>query len=118
MTISRTSLILSSVRGLLGAVTPCLRAVTIEFDKGPIHWRCIFDGSETEAAIELVRVAFTEVISGFPNEAIDRGIQEEYLSIPAPARIPFLAILVYLRAEESDIQAATPVVSQAERQSS
>jgi len=102
------SLRLSAQRALWGAVPPSLRAVSIAVEPTEeaenrwdyrILWLCIFDGTQTEAEVELLREAATEVIADYPDRVT---IEERYEVTPLPEKPRRLLELVFQRAEQGD----------------
>lgn len=90
-------LVLSSVRALLGAVTPHLRSVSVELRETNIVWQCIFDTDATEDDLELLSAAAAEVIADFSDYVIEEVIRK----VPYPQKTSYLKNLVYLRHEEN-----------------
>jgi hypothetical protein len=90
-----TRLILSSIRSLLGSITPALRSVSVEFKDNTILWQSIFDENATSDDFELMNEATSELIADFPNA----GLKETIKKIPHPKKIKHLSNLIYLRHE-------------------
>jgi hypothetical protein len=63
---TRTALLLSLQRALLGAVPHSLRAVTCNWEGTKIKLRFVFDGEIDEEDYETAGIVGTEVIADFP----------------------------------------------------
>ncbi|WP_395077389.1 hypothetical protein [Hyphococcus sp.] len=58
---------------LLGAITPGLRAVSVELRENTLGWRCVFESEAArEAEWEELSAAATEVIAHYPEVAESR----------------------------------------------
>lgn len=90
-------LMLSSMRALLGEITPTLRSVSIELRGKIIIWQCIFDTEATDDDFELANIASGEVIADYN----DYGLEEIITRIPYPNKMNHLKNLVYLRHESN-----------------
>lgn len=95
---SASLLRLSAQRALVGAVTPGLRAVSVEYSENIIKWRCIFESEQAkETQWEVLSAAATEVVSDYLHPVT---INEEYLVVPSlHAKMEHLASVVFLRYE-------------------
>jgi len=96
MEFSDVDLKLSGQRALLGNVPGSLRAVSVEFAGNQIEFQAVFDGTPSPEDKELLSECATEILADFPAPFT---INEVYLSISAPAKIPHLKNLIYSRYE-------------------
>ncbi len=93
--ISSVRAILSLNRGLLGEVSPALRAAQIKWDQELIHLFFYYDGEISEEDHEAAECAATEVMADFPEYHYEIDIlQWDY-----PKPIPKEGELVYYRRE-------------------
>ena len=97
LTVLRTNIILSTNRALLGAITPHLRAIAIDYDSQKFLLRGYFDLGATEEEKEMLNAALTEItadlwqeIKEWKFEAIDR---------PYPSEMESLKEMVFRRYE-------------------
>ena len=90
-------LILSGVRALIGAVTPCLRSVSVEWNGTAVLFKCVFDEAATEDDLELMSAAATEIIADFP----DCDLKEIVEKIPPSEAANPLKNALYHRHESS-----------------
>ena len=98
---TRTRLLLSLQRALLGAVPPALRQVSCGWSGTEITLRFVFHGPISDADRETAEIASTEVIADFPDpwtisEQIHRLDQPADLAATRDQTTPLLA---YLRQE-------------------
>jgi hypothetical protein len=89
-------LILSSLKALIGEITPSLRCVSVEEKNKTILWKCVFDSNVTEDDFELLSAAATEVIADYPSPY---GIEEIIIVIPCPQPTEPLKHVIYHRHE-------------------
>ena len=93
----RIKVLLSCQRALLGAVTPNLRQVQVDWKDNHITLYFVYNGDFTEEDIEEAECVATEVIASFP---FDYTIETKYLRIDFPQTIGLLAqACVYARKE-------------------
>ncbi len=95
---SRTVLLLSLQRALLGEVHPQLRQASIEADRARrvVRLRFEYDGPPLEAPHESCSRAATEVIADFP---AGWNLEEAHVAVPMPAPLQALQHVAYRRAE-------------------
>ena len=95
---SRTFLLLSLQRGLLGNVSPALRQASIEADVPALVVRLRFEyrPENLESAQENCSAAATEVVSDLPSEW---NIQEEHVVVAAGEQLRPLTYVAYCSAE-------------------
>ncbi|MCW0380213.1 hypothetical protein NB697_003059 [Xanthomonas sacchari] len=95
---SRTALLLSLQRALLGEVHPQLRQASIEADQARrvVRLRFEYDGPPMEAPRESCSCAATEVIADFP---ASWDLEEVHVAVPMPAPLQPLQHVAYRRAE-------------------
>jgi hypothetical protein len=91
------NLMLSSMRALLGEITPSLRSVSNELRGKTIIWQGVFDSEATDDDFELLSMASGEVIA----EYNDFSLEEIITRIPYPNKMNHLKNLVYLRHESN-----------------
>ncbi|MGO9672979.1 MAG: hypothetical protein ACLPSF_02220 [Methylocella sp.] len=78
------SVILSVNRALLGAVSPSLRSVQVEYADNEINIYCFFDGAISEDDSEDMSAAASEVAASFPNHKVyEHCIRADY---PTPIK--------------------------------
>jgi hypothetical protein len=82
--LERSSLICSVNRALLQEVGPALRAVKAKDDGGTIRLRFFFDGEPSDDDRDSASTTAAEVISDFPNFALD----DEVIRLDRPQPIP------------------------------
>lgn len=88
---------LSALRALLGHVPPSLRAVSVALlGSEVVGFRAIFDEGATDAEVELLSIAATEIIADFSSPW---RIAEECVICAAPAPMEHLTYLIFLRYE-------------------
>ena len=87
---------LSIQKALLGAVTPSLRAVTIDLDENTkkLFVSFFYDGEISDEFFDLASVAITEI--DLPEYEL---LDDQIIRLDYPAKIPFKGQLVYLRKE-------------------
>lgn len=95
-----TKALLSSNRALLGAVTPHLRAVTIDFNGQLFILRAYFDKEATSDDKELIDIALTEIIADLHHEI--KEFKFEPVDLHFPNKMTCLKHWVYLRHEEHE----------------
>ena len=88
-------MMLSLERGLLGEITPNLRAVTLKVEDRRIDVRCYFQGEIAKEDRESMSCVKTELIADFPKDQVTL----EVVHLDAPAPIPKDDIGVYFRRE-------------------
>jgi hypothetical protein len=95
---SHLMLLLSLQRALLGEVHPELRQASIEADQSSqtVRLRFEYDGTPSDTVKESCSCAATEVIADFPTPW---QLDEQHISVPAPAPLGPLAHVAYRRAE-------------------
>ena len=96
---TRTKLLLSLQRALLGAVSPALREVSCGWQGKQINLRFVYDGEISESDIEAAHIVATEVIADFP---ADWDIEEDIVRQDAPTKLLQRqgAILAFRRQED------------------
>jgi hypothetical protein len=92
--------LLSSNRALLGAVTPGLRGVTIEYNSQLFTLRAYFDNGATDNDKELIDLALTEIIADLHNEI--KEFKFEPIDLNFPNKMTCLSHWVYLRHEDNE----------------
>jgi len=95
-----TEALLSSNRALLGAVTPGLRGVTIDYNNQLFVLRAYFDNGATDNDKELIDAALTEVIADLHNQI--KEFQFEPIDLNFPNKMACLKHWVYLRHEDHE----------------
>ena len=98
MTINRKEILLSVQRALLGAVSPALRGVTIDWDRETIRIIAFFDGLISDDDIESMSVVETEVMADFLPEY---SVSMETKRFDSPSQITCLKAWAYYRKEHS-----------------
>jgi hypothetical protein len=91
----RVRVLLSIQRALLGKVTPALRGVAVSWGEDWIAARFLYASDDPEA-VELVRVAETEILADFADDVTTRFVVETVLQ-PTPLRLAADEIWTYLR---------------------
>jgi hypothetical protein len=96
---SRSHLLLSMQRALLGNVSPALRQASIEAKPSArvVRMRFEYAAEGSEWAQDLCSTAAAEVLSDLP---ADWDIEEEHLSVGDDAPLRPLACVAYRRGEE------------------
>jgi hypothetical protein len=94
--ITRSGLLLSAQRALLGAVPFSLRGASIETEGDTIFWRCVFDREPTDEEREALSVAGTEIMADFPQV---KKIEEQFLVQSNPGKVSHLRNIVFERSE-------------------
>ena len=95
---TRTKILLSIQRALLGAVSAALREVSCGWQGKQINLRFVYDGEISKSDIEAAHIVGSEVIADFP---ADWDIEEDIVRLDAPAKLlqPESAILAFRRWE-------------------
>jgi len=97
MTDARSCAVLLAVqRALLGAVTPRLRAVTVDHDATKIALEAYYDGPITDDDRETMSTVETEILAEFPDTHI---VTLSALRLDAPTPIPKHRTWAYYRKE-------------------
>jgi hypothetical protein len=97
MTDPRECEVLLSVQSaLLGAITPKIRAVSVEYDAKSIRIEVFFDGEISEDDREMVLLVDTEVLAVFPAH---HRVDSVAIRRDAPAPIPKDRLWAYYRRE-------------------
>lgn len=96
MSIETSRLLLSTMRGLWGIVTPNLRKVSIELVNNVINVNFYYDKEPSENERELAEETATEVIADFTEPYL---IACNIETIPFPKKIEQRGHLVYSRYE-------------------
>ena len=91
------SLILSGVKALIGEITSCIRAISIEVDNSKIRFKCVFDETANDEDYELMSAAATEIIADFPGY----DLEEIFIEIVEPNKIEPLKNVLYQRHESN-----------------
>jgi|SRR5712671_6913243 len=93
--ISRSSVICSVSRALLGEVSIRLRCVQASYDEAEIHLYCYFDGELQEADIESMQIVSGMVAGDFSGH---KGV-EHCIRLDVPAVVPAFddRITIFLR---------------------
>ncbi len=101
-TVTPQTLLLSLQRALLGEVHPQLRQASIHADGlgRVVHIRFEYDGHPSDIVRESCSSAATEVIADFPGTW---NLDEQHVSIPAPAKLSPLVHIAYRRAEPQHV---------------
>jgi hypothetical protein len=101
----RTRILLSANRALWGAVTPNLRAVTVDYNKDLLTLRAYFDKNASEDDKEHIDVALTEMMADLWQDI--QKCHYEPIDLPFPAKMNVLKDWIYMRYENlEDINAA------------
>jgi hypothetical protein len=96
----RAKVILSANRALLGAVTPNLRGVTLDYIPELLTLRAYFDIDATDEEKELIDIALTEMIADLYYDI--KTCKYEPVELAAPAKLTVLKDWIYLRYEKPD----------------
>lgn len=104
--IDRVGAILSMNRALLVETSPALRAAFISWNDEEVHLFFYYDGEISEEDHESAECVATEVISDFPEYALEIDI----LRWDMPKPIPQTGELVYHRRENSEILLSIPQI--------
>ena len=95
----KTKILHSANRAMQGAITPDLRAVTIDYNKERLTLRAYFDKNASEDDKELVDAALTEMMADLWQD-IEKGHYEP-VDLPFPAEMKILKDWIYRRNENS-----------------
>lgn len=97
--INETYGLLSAINALLGAVTPNLRAVTMEISvpEKIVKASFFYDGRISDEDFDTANCALTEIISDFPP---DYKLEDRIERLDYPTKIPVVGRLVFQRKEE------------------
>lgn len=93
----RITSLLAVLYGLIGEVSPPLRAVRIKWDEKTIHLYFYYDGEIAEEDRESAECIATEIISNFSAHTLEVNI----LRWDYPKQIPNEGELVYMRRESN-----------------
>lgn len=96
MEITNEKLLISTMGGLWGTITPNVRKVSVEFVENTIIVHFYYEKKPTEQEIELSEDAVTEVIADF-SEPILIKCQRQVVEMPK--QIKSIGFLVYSRYE-------------------
>jgi hypothetical protein len=104
MSVSRTEVLLSVQRALLGEITPGMRAVRVEWNERLICIRIFHDGPwAQEIEEDFDAGAVTQVVADFPcTEKGDPAVEFQFVRLDAGMPLPqgLTGALVYARNEE------------------
>jgi hypothetical protein len=93
----RAKVILSANRALLGAVTPNLRAVTVDYNKQDLVVRAYFDTGATEDEREQIDFALTEMMADLHDDI--QKCKYEPVDLAFPHKMECLREWVFMRFE-------------------
>jgi len=93
----RVKVILSANRALLGAITPNLRSVTIDFNEQLLILRAYFDHAATEDEKEQIDIALTEIIADLYQDI--EKYRYEPVDLAFPLKMESLKEWIYKRYE-------------------
>jgi hypothetical protein len=93
----RTKILFSANRAMWGAVTPDLRAVTVDYNKDWLTLRAYFDKNASDNDKKLVDVALTETMADLWQDV--KQCRYEPLDLPFPATMNILRDWIYIRHE-------------------
>jgi hypothetical protein len=93
----KTKILHSANRAMQGAITPNLRAVTIDYNKERLTLRAYFDMNASEDDKELIDSALTEMMADLWQD-IEKGHYEP-IDLPFPAEMKILKDWIYMRNE-------------------
>lgn len=93
----KAKVLLSLRAALLGAVTPNLRAVGVDWDDIRIHFICYFHGPISDEDRATMAIVDTEVLADFPES---HEVTHELLQLDFPAPLPTDEVRVYRRKED------------------
>lgn len=96
----RIKVLLSSNRALWGAITPNLRAITVDYNKELFTLRAYFDKGATEDDQELIDIALAEIIADL-GQIIEK-FHYQPIELPFPNKMSNLKDWVYMRHEDSN----------------
>jgi len=91
----RVQVLLSVQRGLLGEVTPDLRAVAVAWSTGCVIGRFYYERAITDDMVECVNEIETSVMADFP----DVEVRFAAVSAPEGTEMDALEAWAYVRAE-------------------
>ena len=83
------------MRALLGAVTPTLRAVSVELENNTLIWQGIFAEEARDEEMEFISLAGAELLADFT----DVNYQEIIIKFPVHEKMNHLKHIIYLRHE-------------------
>lgn len=93
---------LSANRAMLGAITPHLRAITIDYNKELLTLRPYFDPGATENDRALIDVALSEMAADLWQDIAQ--FRFEPVDLPFPGKMEMLKEWIFMRHEsEADI---------------
>ncbi len=96
----RTKILISANRAMQGAVTPDLRAVTVDYNKDQLTLRAYFDENATKDDKELIDLALTEMMADLWQD-IGQSLYEP-IDLPFPAKMDMLKDCIYKRNENPE----------------
>ncbi|MGV3502551.1 MAG: hypothetical protein ACO1O1_02510 [Adhaeribacter sp.] len=92
----RANVLLCATRALLGAITPSVRGITVDYNREFIKLRAYFDIGATEEEKELISDAHGEIIGDFPEM---KAFPYEVFDLPFPEKMQVLSDWIYMRYE-------------------
>jgi len=95
----KTRVLMSAERALSGAITPGLRAVTVDYDNDLMIMRAYFDDGSNENDKELIDVALAETAADLWQDI--REFRYEPVNKPFPEKMEKLKEWIYQRDGES-----------------
>ena len=99
----RTKVILSANRALLGAITPNLRAITLDYDEKNLILRAYFDEKVNEDEKEQIDVALTEMIADLYQDI--EKYNYDPVDLPFPHKMECLKEWIFMRCENIETAA-------------
>lgn len=96
-----TAALVSSNRALLGAITPDVRGITIDYNDQLFTLRAYFDNAATTRDKELIDIALTEIIADLHHEI--KEFKYEPVNLNFPNKMTCLKQWVYLRYENDEV---------------
>jgi|WetSurMetagenome_2_1015567.scaffolds.fasta_scaffold00065_44 hypothetical protein len=98
MLVLREKVIMCCRKALNGAITPKLRAVTVDYNNMMMTFRAYFDKGAAETEKELINVAHTEATADLKKDI--KNFNLEIVELPSPGKMKVLKDWVYRRAED------------------
>ncbi len=93
----RCEVMMALQQALLGEVSPQIRAVSVSWEDGSIHFLAYIDGPISEEVRESMSCSETELMALFPSS---ESVTHEVIRLDEPLPIPKDLVWVYRRREE------------------
>lgn len=100
MEISHSRMYLSILRGMLGRITPNLRYITVKYSSEYIFLNLYYQNQLSEEEDELAEELATEVISDFPDIALN-SFELNKKTLPYPLKVPVDESIVFHKYESN-----------------